>query len=173
MITKQIIDKTYQDNQAYENEKRTYSHYDNLEFVNCVFKHTLDRENTCDSFKNCKFKKPNEILPEKGSFIAWKKVLGKNSECVLKLLVLETAKRVTPYVVNNRKCRVSKVMVLAAYSAKTGKKIKATKFRSKHDYDFIYQVGSIASVSDFDSSRARICTKGIHVFITKQEAMDY
>lgn len=143
-------------------------------FSNCTFLEPFNSE-SYDTFINCKFTKPINILPEQGSFIAWKKVYGKKTAryYVLKLLVLNTAKRVTPYVVDNRKCRVSAVRTLAAFSAETGKTVKSTQFYSGYDGNFTYEIGKVSKEPKYDGSRTKICTQGIHVFLTKQEAMDY
>lgn len=163
-----IKDKIYQNNLEYKQD-RNY----NNDFHDCEFMEPLDQENKFDNFVNCKFLKPIDILPTEGSFIAWKKVIKEDLCFVLKLLVPVEAKRVTPYVENNRKCRVSKVHVLAAYSAVTGRKTKRTEFCSGWDNTFKYRVGGVSKEPGFDGSRQKICTTGIHVFLTKQEAMDY
>lgn len=163
-----ITNKTYENNLTYKQDRKNH-----CEFLNCKFEVPLDCENKIDKFKNCKFIKPIDILPTEGSFIAWKKVIKEDLCFVLKLLVPVEAKRVTPYVKNNRKCRVSKVHVLAAYSAVTGRKTKRTKFCSGWDNTFKYRVGGVSKEPGFDGSRQKICTTGIHVFLTKQKAMDY
>lgn len=163
-----IKNKTYQRNLEYNQDKQHHS-----DFHDCEFVEPLDQENKFDNFVHCKFLKPVDILPTEGSFIAWKKVKSNYGYYVLKLLVAAEARRVTPYVQNNRKCRVSKVLVLAAYNAETGRKTKRTEFHSEWDCDFKYKVGEFSKEPGFDGSRQKICTSGIHVFLTKQEAMDY
>jgi hypothetical protein len=163
-----IKDKIYQNNLEYKQDRNYGS-----DFHDCEFIEPLDQENKFDNFVNCKFVKPIDILPTEGSFIAWKKVKQGYQSYVLKLLVPVEAKRVTPYVQNNRKCRVSKVHVLAAYNVETGRKTKRTQFYSDWDNTFKYRVGGVSREPKFDGSRQKICTVGIHVFLTKQEAMGY
>jgi hypothetical protein len=163
-----IKNKTYQNNLEYKQDRQGH-----CDFHDCEFVEPLDQENKFDNFVDCKFLKSVDILPTEGSFIAWKQVWSNYGYYVLKLLVPAEARRVTPYVQNNRKCRVSKVHVLAAYSAETGRKTKRTEFYSGRDCNFTYKVGGVSKEPKFDGSRQKICTSGIHVFLTKQEAMDY
>ena len=164
---------TFKTNEEYQQIKRNDPE-STTEFIECEFKQLLNSEDKFNVFTNCKFTKPVDILPTEGSFIAWKKVRGtREKDYVLKLLVPTNAKRVTPYVENNRKCRVSQVKVLQAYSVNTGRVVKSTKFCSAWDCNFLYEVGQLSKEPEFDSSRTKICTQGIHVLLTKQEAMDY
>jgi hypothetical protein len=41
---------------------------------------------------------------------------------------------------------------------------------SDHDPDFIYRVGETVSVSDFDTDRWNECSRGIHFFLSREEA---
>ena len=42
-----------------------------------------------------------------------------------------------------------------------------------HDKDFIYKVGEIVEVKDFDENRWEECSTGIHFFLTRDEAVRY
>ena len=44
---------------------------------------------------------------------------------------------------------------------------------SMHVHDFIYKMGEIVEVNNFNNDRWNECSSGIHFFITKQEALDY
>ena len=44
---------------------------------------------------------------------------------------------------------------------------------SDYNSNFIYRVGEIVQVNDFDEDRKNECAAGIHFFITRQEAVDY
>ena len=44
---------------------------------------------------------------------------------------------------------------------------------SKHDPDFIYSVGEMVKVDNFDTNRWHECAPGIHFFMTKEEAIEY
>ena len=106
----------------------------------------------------------NLACPEEGSFIGYKRASG----CMVKLLILDDAKRssATTY-----KCRCDKAKVLDIEDAYTGKKIEKTK--SDYDPEFIYRVGEIITVDDFDDNRWNECTSGIHFFVNKENALNY
>ena len=104
--------------------------------------------------------------PECGSFVAWKKSAG---GYIIKLEVTETAKRSSAY---GRKCRCSEAKVLAI-ETKDGNTADAKEACSQHDSSFIYRVGEIVAVPNFDKDRRNECAPGIHFFITRQEAVDY
>ena len=102
--------------------------------------------------------------PEKGSFIAYKKANG----CIIKLLILEDSKRSSATTV---KCRCDKAKVLDIENIKTG--LKVMEVRSNYDSKFIYRVGEIVSVDNFDDDRWNECSTGIHFFMNKENALNY
>ena len=106
----------------------------------------------------------NLACPEEGSFIGYKRASG----CMVKLLILDDAKRssATTY-----KCRCDKAKVLDIENAYTGEKIEETK--SDYDPEFIYRVGEIITVDDFDDNRWNECSTGIHFFVNKENALNY
>ena len=104
--------------------------------------------------------------PEAGAFIAWKKCAN---DTVVKLEVLEDAKRSSAY---TRKCRCSAARVLAIENI-DGTPYKENSVFSQRDSTFIYTVGEIVKVDDFDEDRRNECSTGIHFFITRQEAVDF
>ena len=102
--------------------------------------------------------------PEKGSFIAYKKANG----CIIKLLILEDSKRSSATTV---KCRCDKAKVLEIKDIETGEKVE--EVYSDYDPKFIYKVGEIVSVDNFDDNRWRECASGIHFFINKKNTINY
>ena len=102
--------------------------------------------------------------PEKGSFIGWKKCLG---NLIVELEICEDAKRSSA---TTRKCRCDKAKVIAITSPDGGAEEAA---QSGYNPNFIYRVGDIVSVPDFDDNRWNECAPGIHFFISRQEAVDY
>ena len=102
--------------------------------------------------------------PEEGSFIGYKKANDK----IIKLLITEDAKRSSA---TTRKCRCSKAKVLSITSL-DGKE-EYTKVNSNYNSNFIYEVGKIVEVKDFDENRWKECAPGIHFFITRDEAVMY
>ena len=86
---------------------------------------------------------------------------------IVELEICEDAKRSSA---TTRKCRCDKAKVLSIVSPDG---ISAKKAVSEFDLDFVYRVGEIVSVPDFDDNRWNECAPGIHFFITRQEAVDY
>ena len=102
--------------------------------------------------------------PEKGSFIGWKKCRG---DLIVELEICADAKRSSAA---GRKCRCDKAKVLSI-AAPDGSPLDCAN--SSYDLDFVYRVGEIVSVPDFDDNRWNECAPGIHFFISRQEAVDY
>ena len=102
--------------------------------------------------------------PETGSFIGYKKAGG----CLVELLILEDAKRSSATTV---KCRCNKAKVLDIENIETGKKIK--EIRSDYDKNFIYRVGKIIEIDNFNEDRWNECSTGIHFFMNKENAVNY
>jgi len=102
--------------------------------------------------------------PEEGSFIGYKTVKNK----LIKLLITEDAKRSSA---TTTMCRCSKAKVLKITDIEEGKEFDSAK--SCYDEDFIYKVGKIVEVEDFDEDRWLEASKGIHFFITKEEALQH
>lgn len=106
----------------------------------------------------------NLACPEEGSFIGYKKA----NEHLIKLLILEDSKRSSA---TTLKCRCDKAKVLSITNIKTGKEI--SEIASDYDKNFIYKVGKIVEVKDFDDNRWNECSTGIHFFINKESAINY
>jgi len=103
--------------------------------------------------------------PEKGSFIGWKKANGH----IVELEILSNAKRSSAI---GRKCRCDKAKVVAI-EEKDGSESYITEVNSNYDKTFIYRVGEVVTVDDFDDDRWNECAPGIHFFITREEAVRY
>ena len=106
----------------------------------------------------------NLVCPEEGSFIGYKKA----SRYIVKLLILEDAKRSSA---TTMKCRCDKAKVLDIENVETGEKIE--EIESNFDSEFIYKVGEIVSVDNFDDDRWNECTSGIHFFMNRKNAINY
>lgn len=102
--------------------------------------------------------------PEEGRFIGFKK---SNENYIIKLEITKDAKKSSA---TARKCRCSKARVIGISTIEGEPKSEA---KSKYDSTFIYRVGEIVEVNDFDENRWNECSTGIHFFITRQEAIDY
>lgn len=102
--------------------------------------------------------------PEKGSFIGYKKA----GYTIVELLITEDSLRSSA---TSRKCRCSKAKVLSITDFNNTENFDMVA--SSYDKKFIYKVGEIVEVRDFNRDRWNECSTGIHFFITRQEAVNY
>lgn len=103
--------------------------------------------------------------PEFGSFVGWKKC---RDGLIVKLEICEDAKRSSAF---GRKCRCSKAKVIEICDVEGT--TQYTEAISTRDENFVYKLGEIVEVENFDEDRRNECSTGIHFFITRQEAIDY
>lgn len=103
--------------------------------------------------------------PDFGVFIGWKKANG----YIVCLEIPEDAKRLSA---TGRKCRCDKAKVLSI-TKKDGTDSGLKKIPSDRDENFIYRVGEMVEVNNFDEDRWNECSTGIHFFINRQEAVEY
>ena len=106
----------------------------------------------------------NLACSEEGSFIGYKKA----GKYIVKLLIMEDSKRNSA---TTLKCRCDKAKVLDIEEIGTGEKVESTP--SDYDINFVYKVGEIVKVDDFDENRWNECSSGIHFFMNKQNAIKY
>ena len=106
----------------------------------------------------------NLACPEEGVFTGYKKANG----CIIKLLILEDTKRSSA---TTSKCRCDKAKVLEIKDINTGELMN--EITSTYDHNFVYKVGEIVSVDDFDENRWNECSTGIHFFMNKENALNY
>lgn len=122
--------------------------------------------------------------PTTGSFIAWKKVRAlHNGRAVFAIVKLEIPKEAMrtrgwkPYIKSlfcdrhNLKCRASSAKVLSITTTVSKTKIKEA--RSDYDPDFLYEVGKVVCAAKYNQSRSAICTRGIHFFMKRIDAVSY
>ena len=105
------------------------------------------------------------VCPEEGDFIGWKKAGNK----IVKLRIPEDALRSSA---TTRKCRCNKAEVIEIYNI-DGTIADERTVNSSYDSSFTYEVGKTVEVQDFDNNRWKECTRGIHFFINRQEAINY
>ena len=105
------------------------------------------------------------ICPEEGDFIGWKKA----SNRIIKLHIPEDALRSSS---TTRKCRCSKAEVVEIYNF-DGTIADERQVASSKDSSFVYEIGKTVEVKDFDTNRWEECTRGIHFFLNRQEAIYY
>ncbi len=102
--------------------------------------------------------------PEKGAYMAFKKA----GDYIVELEIPEDALRSSA---TTRKCRASKAKVISITSVDGEKSVEG--IASDYDSEFIYRIGEITEVPDFDTDRWNECAAGIHHFITRAEAEQY
>ena len=109
--------------------------------------------------------------PDVGAFIGYKKAwVGKDppTPAIVELEIMADARRCSA---TGRKCRCDKAKVLSITSPDVKEHYESAF--SDYDASFIYKVGEIVEVKDFDKNRWNECSTGIHFFINRQEAVDY
>jgi uncharacterized protein YjbI with pentapeptide repeats len=104
--------------------------------------------------------------PETGSFIGYKKAV---CEYIVKLQICKDAKRSSA---TTKKCRCSKALVLAIENI-YGSDSVLQEIESIYNPSFVYRVGKIVEVPDFDDNRWNECAPGIHFFMDRQDAVEY
>ena len=104
--------------------------------------------------------------PDTGSFIGYKKAAY---EKIVKLQICEDAKRSSAI---GKKCRCSKALVLAIENM-DGFDSGLQEIESYFDSCFVYRIGEIVEVPDFDDNRWNECAPGIHFFMDRQDAVKY
>ena len=102
--------------------------------------------------------------PEKGSFIAWKKVRN----YLIKLKIPADAKRSSA---TTKKCRCDKALVLDIENLRTGKHPK--RIVNYNYCECVYKVGKMVYPDWFDENRWHECSYGIHFFVDMQDAVNY
>ena len=103
--------------------------------------------------------------PEKGDFVGFKKA----NDCIVELRILSDSKRSSA---TTRKCRCSKAMVMSITKV-DGSEYDLKEVCSTYDPSFIYRVGEIVEVDNFDENRWNVCAPGIHFFMSRDEAVNY
>jgi hypothetical protein len=106
-------------------------------------------------------------IPQEGSLTVWKRLSG---GYLCKLEIPKGAKRTMS--LTGRKCRTNKAKVVGFF-CRNGEKLPKKTVPSAHDPKFLYTVGKTVSVKDYDPDIRIECTRGIHFFLTREEAVDY
>ncbi|MDD4515676.1 DUF5758 domain-containing protein [Massilibacteroides sp.] len=102
--------------------------------------------------------------PKEGAFIGYKK--AKNNIVVIEIKPDSLRSSAT-----TKKCRCSKAKVLRIENI-DGSASVLSEISSDYDETFIYKIGEIVEVSDFDTNRWNECSSGIHFFIDRQIAVN-
>ena len=90
-------------------------------------------------------------------------------KCRNKIVELELQKGSIVFSINNNKCRTNKAKVISI----DGESDKGITIASDYDSSFIYEVGKMVEIEDFDLMYNVECSTGIHFFWTKEEVEKY
>ena len=102
--------------------------------------------------------------PEKGAYTAFKKA----RDLIVELEIPADALRSSA---TSRKCRASKARVISITDVSGNP--AGDSVASDYDSNFVYRVGEMVEVPDFNTDRWNECAPGIHHFITRAEAVRY
>lgn len=105
------------------------------------------------------------VCPGEGSFIGFKSA----SKKIVVLKIPEDAKRSSA---TTFQCRCDKAKVLRIENL-GGTIAEEKSVQSNYDKNFVYRVGEIVSVEDFNSDRWVECGAGIHFFMSRELARLY
>lgn len=178
-------------NVTFVNVKFDCCSFRSSKFLNCSFRRCNFQDSLLndDLFEDCSFTHDNlfitPVCPEKGSYIGYKKAYIKKTyydplgigdlSCyysyipvIVELKITEDSKRSSA---TSKKCRASKCEVLSITDI--GNKIKYNRAESSYDQSFIYEVGKIVEVDNFDENRWNECSTGIHHFLNREDAVNY
>lgn len=149
-------------------------------FVDCIIKNPNKYFINNNTFKDCEMIENEDyslrlpqIVPEVGYFIGFKQIKslqpnGLVINCIAMLHITKDAKRSSA---SGRKCRCSKARVLSITNI-SGNNSYQEGF-SWYDPDFKYHVGQMVEEPNFDENTLEECTRGIHFFLTRAEAINF
>ena len=102
--------------------------------------------------------------PERGAYIGFKKA----HKLIIELEIPADALRSSA---TTRKCRASKARVISITDVDGN--LAGDSVASDYDKNFVYRIGEMLEVLNFDTDRWKECASGIHHFITREEAVRY
>lgn len=161
-------------------ESSSYITYDNKKYIEFDFANLskadlsyadliyadLSNANLCNAnLNNADLAEEEQI--RKGKIIKDKIVVYK--KCQEKIVELELQGGSIVFSINNYKCRTNKAKVISI----DGKKTSGLKIESDYDENFVYEVGKIVEVKDFNLMYNVECAEGIHFFFKKEDAKNY
>lgn len=151
----------------------SYSNMSSSKFIETNIKYATLQNTILPDLKYNSIIGFNDECPKEGSFIGWKKCYGNDKKnYIVKLEILTNAKRGSG---TSTKCRCDKAKVLDILNIMTLKSESENinEVHSMYDPNFKYKIGNIVEVKDFDDNFKNTCSKGIHFFINKKDAINY
>ena len=149
--------------------------YANLRYADLSYANLRDADIRCANFSNADLSGTKNMMyipmacPEEGSFIGFKKAVYAGKNYIVKLEISADALRSSA---TSRKCRCNKAKVLEIQNI-DGSKANIDVVHSTYDLSFQYKTGQIVEEPKYDNNRFNECSKGIHFFINRQEAVDF
>ena len=148
----------------------------NLNYAKLCYANISDADLRSANFKNADLSGTKNMMyiipmacPEEGSFIGFKKAIYADKDYIVKLEIPVDALRSSA---TSRKCRCNKAKVLEIQNV-DGSKANIDVVHSTYDPSFQYKTGQIVEEPKYDKNRFNECSKGIHFFINRQEAVNY
>lgn len=151
----------------------SYSNMSSSKFIETNIKYATLQNTILPDLKYNSIIGFNDECPKEGSFIGWKKCYGNDKKIyIVKLEISEDAKRGSG---TSTKCRCDKAKVLDILNIMTLKSESENinEVHSIYDPNFKYKIGNIVEVKDFDDDFKNTCSKGIHFFMNKKDAINY
>lgn len=107
--------------------------------------------------------------PEEGSFVGWKAAVSrdKGMYVILKVLIPEDALRTSG---TDRECWASKITVLDIQDIE-GNSLQENSALNLYDFKYEYRKGETAAAKYYSGNRWDNSEKGIHFWITREEAL--
>lgn len=148
--------------------------FDTCSFESCDFKDTFEA-----TLSACCFDDKTHVpympmaCPADDEFIGWKvcrKSKLDRTPYLVKLCIPEHAERMSGF--GSRKCRCNRACVLNILNI-DGSQSRVGKVVSFWDGSFLYEKGHWVEVDDYDIDRRHECSRGIHFFMERQEAINY
>ena len=147
----------------------------NLSYANLNYANLSDADLRSANFSDADLSDTKNMIyipmacPEEGSFIGFKKAVYAGKNYIVKLEISADALRSSA---TSRKCRCNKAKVLEIQNV-DGSKANIDVVHSTCNPSFQYKAGQIVEEPNFDDNRFNKCSKGIHFFINRQEAVDF
>ena len=97
-----------------------------------------------------------------------KEIVG-YKKCKNNIVKLKIPKGAIVFSINNHKCRTNIARVISI----DGSKEKGLKVESNYDGNFVYEVGRVVAVKEFNLMYNIECASGIHFFMNGEDAREY
>lgn len=130
-----------------------------------MFASALEHADLTDVKTDDKTKYFHLYCPEKGPFIGWKVCFGRR---IVQLLVPEDARRISG-TTNEVKCDKAKVLTIKSVDYRESYK----EAHSYVDENFVYRAGEMVCAENFNPDRFLDSAGGIHIWLTREEAIAY